>query len=116
MPGVHWETGEVKHLEFDLRKAPLSTQARVGEAVGKTAHKMEKDGKRFAPVLTGALRESIVAVIAGMTAEIGTDLRYAHYVEFGDGHGGPQPYMGPAFLRNEPGLSRDVADAAGDFL
>jgi HK97 gp10 family phage protein len=116
MAGIRWETGEVKHLEFDLTKAPLATQARVGVAVGNTARRMEKDGKRFAPVLTGALRESIHADIHGMEAEIGTDLSYAHFVEFGTGHGPPQPYMGPAFLKNEPKLKEDVADAAGDFL
>lgn len=48
--------------------------------------------RSLAPVLTGTLRESIVADEDGF----GSDVDYAAFVEYGTSDTAPQPYMGPA--------------------
>lgn len=70
---------------------------------------IEADAKVAAPVLTGALRESIEHEVDGDTLRVGSNLHYAAPVEEGHrivawGHETgkfqpPQPYLRPALYR-----------------
>lgn len=150
---VNIDSSEVRRLAVDLRNARGHVGAKASAAIRKTAFDIERDGKRFAPVDTGNLENSISTDITGdgrhgsMQADIGPTVDYGDDVEYGTqphvirpktpggvlafpGAGGgtvfaksvnhpgtaPQPYMGPAFDRNAPGLERALGDAGEDIL
>lgn len=101
--------------------------------------RVEADAKENAPVDDGTLRASITHEIdaSAIVGEIGTNVEYAPYVEFGTGifafngdgrktpwtyqdaegkwittagqH--PQPFLGPALERNKEKIKADIANA-----
>jgi HK97 gp10 family phage protein len=68
--------------------------------VEKYADLIAEAAKRYAPVKTGALRDSIVAHLNGLTAEItageGLPDARAVYMEYGTAHIVPRYYFRPA--------------------
>lgn len=94
----------LKRWEQRLKNVPQKVRARVREAIVQGADEIVTAQKRFAPVKTGKLRDSITATIGGqapkysqfgrmggkgdadLTAAItvgNSEVRYAHLVEFG---------------------------------
>jgi HK97 gp10 family phage protein len=92
----------IRKLAADLeRNAPrVGRLAAVG--VRATAVQVERTMKANAPVLSGALRDSIVTDIygggnsRGVSAVIGPTAEYGAIVEHGYANNPPQPYAGPA--------------------
>jgi HK97 gp10 family phage protein len=95
-------TIDVDHAAFD---------AGLAAAVGRIKLKSAADLERFAldvqnrarelcPVDTGRLRSSVIHTMGtdehGPYADIGTNVEYAPYVEFGTSHSAAQPYLRPA--------------------
>lgn len=82
----------------------------INSAVDNVAEDVKNDAQRYAPVLTGTLRESIhkTPVVDG-TARVGSVLNYAIDVEMGHhivawGHdtthfAAPQPFLRPALYQ-----------------
>lgn len=86
-------------------KVPQEVEQKVEEHVEKTAYKIEADAKRLAPVREvagGTLRRSIKTKFTGTgkdkMATIGTNVKYARYVEFGTSKMNAQPFLIPAFI------------------
>lgn len=71
----------------------------VKEIVNKTAASVNRKAKQKAPVDTGRLRSSIQmeAFKGGLAVEVGTNVKYAPYVEFGTRRMRAQPYLFPAW-------------------
>lgn len=113
---IHLDTSSVHRLAADLEAAPARQAPRLAGAVRQAARGVERDAQAFAPVRTGALKESIRAVAVGDHAEIVADVRYSAYVEEGTSDTAPQPFMRPAFERNLSRFERAVLDIGGDFL
>lgn len=67
-----------------------------GAAVQRVALEVMKDAKQFAPVDTGNLRRSITATGDGTDWQVGTNVEYAVYQEFGTSRMRAQPFLGPA--------------------
>jgi hypothetical protein len=84
------------------------------EAIPQVQPGRERFGQHFNLQLGGALRKSIEMeppAISGtrVSGSVGTDLRYALYVEFGTAaHGAAQPYLRPALMRYRYLLARSV--------
>ena len=114
--GIHVDASEVRELARDLAEAPGKIRRRAPEAIRKTALSIERSAKSIVPVETGLLRSSIGSDIGALSATIGTDLRYAHFVEWGTSEMAPQPYMRPAFDRNIGKLEQELGDACEDIL
>lgn len=76
------------------------------------------DAKARAPVLTGNLRRSITVEDGPGPREvnIGTDVEYAPFQEFGTSRMGARPYLRPAFDQNKPEVEREIADALWDLI
>lgn len=98
---------ELKGLNSLVASFDKDAKLAVGEArkaVRAVALNTERDAKIFAPVDTGALRNSISTTISGNAtfsqAEVGPTVEYGLYVEEGTSRTAPQAYMGPAFNRN----------------
>ena len=66
---------------------------RALDAVGAAAVGYAQD---LCPVDTGTLRGSITHAVGGDTVEVGTDVEYAPYVEFGTRKQRAQPFLTPA--------------------
>ena len=66
-------------------KATNKLTENITKALTKAALLVEADAKIHCPVDTGLLRNSITHTINGNEAEVGTNMEYAPYVEFGTG-------------------------------
>ena len=98
-----------------LEGSKLTLQAAARRGVHKAGLLVEGDAKNLCPVDTGQLRNSISTQAedtpAGAKAQVGTNVAYAPYVEFGTGQKGdpavahredwlgspPHPFLRPAF-------------------
>lgn len=110
------DSSQVSRLAADLGAAPVKVAADSTRAVSRSADRTQHDAQRFAPILTGALREGIVVVGEGLTASVVSTAPYADYVEYGTSDTAPQPYMRPAAELAGPRLADDVADAGEHIL
>jgi HK97 gp10 family phage protein len=92
--------------------ALIARAARVEDVVAMYADLIETEAKRFVPVDTGALRDSIVTQLHGWAAEItaGEGLTYARYVEYGTARAPAQPYLRPAMERHAAAFIRAVSE------
>jgi HK97 gp10 family phage protein len=107
---------QVIKLDAELGQAAATIAEKVSTAVAKTALDIEADAKALCPVDTGYLRGSISSSIGRLEAEIGPTAEYGHFLEWGTSRMAPQPYMTPAFDRNEPKLEQAIGQIAGDLL
>lgn len=84
---------------------------KVSGAVAQGGMLVETDAKAMAPVDTGLLRGSITSVPEGMTCEIGTNVEYGIYQEFGTYKMAAHPYLVPALVNNEEAILELIAAA-----
>lgn len=74
----------------------------VNVVVQRVALEVQRDAKRFCPVDTGTLQGSITAeqvhasVLTGVEWEVGTNVYYGPFVEFGTSRMAPQSFLGRA--------------------
>lgn len=87
---VVWNGNNVnKSIDQQIERALMSSAILVQGAAVKNA-----------PKDTGTLKASITREVGRDTANIGTSLEYAPYVEFGTRRQRAQPYLKPALLLN----------------
>lgn len=112
------DLSEVDDLVADMLTVGPRIAPPVRAAVGSTASSTQRDAKRFAPVLTGTLSASITATISGdgMSSEVGPEVEYGGYVEYGTSDTAPQPFMGPAAEANEEPFVKELELAADVVL
>lgn len=66
------------------------------EMIRRVASEVLADARRFVPVDTGELRDSLDMEVIGTSARVGTNNDYAVYVEKGTSKMKAQPYLRPA--------------------
>ena len=110
----------MSNLEIDARAFLASLddyQEDVLEGLQKDIEKaaltLEKNAKQNCPVDTGKLRASISTEVGNLEAEVGTNVEYALYVEFGTSKQSAQPFMRPALDKAITQLNRDMAKTLG---
>lgn len=79
---IHIDTSDVMRK---LDKSIENLSAGLYNALQEAGEVVRKDAVENCPVDTGRLKGSITSKVAGNTAEIGTNVEYAPYVEFGTG-------------------------------
>lgn len=120
--GISFDMSEINSLAVNLSNAAGQVGSRAAAVVRKTATDIEATSKQFAPVDTGALRNSIGHDITGdgrfggIEAEIGPTVNYGAYVEFGTSRQAPAAYMGPALDRHAPGFVTALEQLGGEVL
>lgn len=74
-------------IGLDRLKTKLNniTGINVRDAISKSCYIVETDAKKNCPVDTGTLRRSITSEIHDKYGEVGTNVEYAPYVEYGTG-------------------------------
>lgn len=78
-------------------------QVQIGLALEAIGLQAEGDAKLKCPVRTNNLRSSITHAVRDKTAYIGTDVKYAKYVEFGTGIYVPGGRQDPWAYQDEKG-------------
>lgn len=132
---IHIDTSDVINK---LDKVTENLSAGLHNALQEAGEIVRKDAVLNCPVQTGRLRGSITVNVEGNTAEIGTNVEYAPYVEFGTGAKGdksvahttrkswtyysggqffttsghaPQPFLVPAYKNNRDKIKQLIRQA-----
>ena len=109
---VDWR--ELERAARSMRDAPHIIQEELGRAVMELALLIEGHAKKRCPVDTGLLRSSILPVVESWAeAYVGTNVKYAIFVEYGTRKTKAQPYLEPAFLEGK-GRAKAIFDRAID--
>jgi len=104
----------LSELMGGLAKAAAITPLAV--VAVKASGEMIADAARGnAPVLTGALRDSIEVDASGLSVVVGPTVDYAPFVEFGTWKDAPQPFMGPAADAGTDGLASKLLQIGTAF-
>ena len=102
-----------------LDKLPRELDVDVEAVLEANAQDIELEAKRFAPVDTGKLRQSIKATkISDKTYKIAANetglAPYAPFVEYGTRFQRAQPFLFPAFFRGRAKFTDDLEDLLDD--
>lgn len=91
---------EVTVNQSALREFLVAEDGPIAKMLERAAVKVEADAIRRCPVDTGRLRASITHNLGkdstSVFADVGTDVEYAPYVEFGTVRNRAQPFLRPA--------------------
>lgn len=111
--GIYVEFKGMEEAEQAFDSLPLAVKNRVREVVKGIALAVQKDAKERCPVDTGRLRSSIHVLFRDdeMGAEVGTNVNYAGYVEFGTSRMRARPYMFPAAEEQQDHYTNQMAAA-----
>lgn len=109
------DVSEVLDLAADLVSGAAKVATEAGDAVSDAADELRSDAQSAAPVLTGALRQSITAEGSGTDWEVSAGARYAVYVEMGTSKMAPQPFLFPFVAKTQRGLEQDMAKLGDPF-
>jgi len=118
--GIEEAVSKLKKYQFIKRDAIKNIMKEIG-------FKVEADAKKTVPVDTGRLRASISTAISGQSGHsekdkvrtpsgepgfvvvIGSNVKYAPFVEFGTHKMSARPYLLPAYHKNQPELKTRIA-------
>lgn len=83
----------------------------VKDVLRVNGEQMLQRARKNAPVETGELRDSLRMDIdeAGFSVNIKSDVDHASYVEYGTRYKHAQPFIGPAFKRQQRRLKKDLS-------
>lgn len=94
---------DIDRIEFDegaIQALFNSPEGPVAKELAQKAVKVERIAKNLCAVDTGRLRSSIAWTFArdsqGLFAQVGSDVEYAAFIEFGTINMHAQPYLRPA--------------------
>lgn len=106
----------------DLTGSTEQALRAAADELSNTAYSVEKTAKenikRNKTVDTGRLLGSISTNVkqdgSGVTAEVGTNVEYANYIEYGTCKMGAKPFLNPAFEEETEGLENRIRQAIRD--
>lgn len=132
---IHFDVSDVINK---LDKVTENLSAGLYNALQESGEVVRKEAALNCPVQTGRLRGSIAVNVEGNTAEIGTNLKYAPFVEYGTGSKGdksvahttrekwtyysggqffttsgqaPKPFLTPALKNNKDTIIKLIREA-----
>lgn len=105
----------VEQLTVMLGAAAARQVQRIGQVLTVGAIETQNLARTRAPVDTGALRASISVdapryTTTGVSIDVGPEVSYAPFVEFGTSRAAAQPFMIPAADQVTPRLEQALAD------
>ena len=116
------DTSQLEAVGRDLRVNAGKVGAKAALAFRKTILDIEADAKGFAPVDTGALKNSLGHDITGdgrfgrMEGEVGGTVDYEIWQEIGTSTQPGTPHLAPAFDRRVPSFLEAVTQMGGEIL
>jgi HK97 gp10 family phage protein len=110
------DVSELEDLAALLVEAGVKADKISGERLREIATQLRDDAVAAAPVRTGDLAASIYMRGGKDFRRVGSDIRYAFFVEFGTSDTPPQPFLFPAARRAEDDLFREFERLADHTL
>lgn len=110
------DVSEVYGLARDIKAAPAKVRARAETVIQVGGHRVLATMQVRTPVDTGNLKSSESVDIDGLRFEAGPTADYAEYVELGTSRMAAEPYAGPAFDQELPGIIDAIGDAGSRIL
>lgn len=101
----------VEELQVALEQFDSSMQKHVHEQLASWAEDVKALAKQRVPVKTGRLQSSIYAKIREWVAELGAEVAYALFVEFGTRYMQAHAYLFPAVQECLPRLEQIICEA-----
>ena len=101
----------VEEFKAAMQQFDSAMQRYVHRQLASWAADVKALAKQLVPVKTGHLRSSIYAKIQEWVAEIGAEVTYALFVEFGTRYMQAQPYLYPAIQEHLPQLEAIICEA-----
>lgn len=104
---------EIKGVESVVNKLSsmnLIVQTETKIALKEAGMKIQADAKRNTLVDTGRLKNSITTEIwnNGLTVTVGTNVKYAPFVEYGTSRWAGKPFLRPAYKDNTENIQREL--------
>jgi HK97 gp10 family phage protein len=98
---IDWDAGSQRSFQRAVERGLTGYRFRVRDDLRTAGIMVQNRARQLAPVDTGRLRSSIVSKVTQSTGsaeaiEVGTNVEYAPYVEFGTRHMRAQPFLRPA--------------------
>lgn len=106
---VEGAAGLINKLKLLVPAVRRATQ----DAVATTALQIESTAKELAPVDTGRLRASIGITFAPdrLSAQVGSNVSYSPFIEFGTSRMRAQPFLAPAFEQHRTAFLANLKQA-----
>jgi phage gpG-like protein len=104
---------EDKELLAKVRKAKQEVYRKVMGELLIGAKEIQSNAREIVPVRKNFLKPSIIHEPIEDGFVVGSNSKYANYIEFGEPqgtgpNGGPRPYLRPAFHNNKENIRRRV--------
>lgn len=115
MSDVSVDTSELTTLANELAAAAPKAERVSSTKLSEIAQQMRDDAVARAPEDTGDLKASIYLRGGKDYRMVGSELRYAFFVEFGTSDTAPQPYLWPAARTAEESLFRELEKLGDPF-
>jgi HK97 gp10 family phage protein len=100
---------QLAKLAEDMVGAGVQSDLNLEHATDKVAEKIAVEQRNTAPVLTGALRDSIsIEHVGKAEVRVGPTVPYARFVEDGTANMAPQPFIRPAAAKFKDEYAHEV--------
>lgn len=116
MAFVSIDLSEVHELARDLQRNADEVPAKAQRVVAAGGYRVAARAQAIAPVDTGALKSSISVDVGSLSFEAGPSIEYGVYQELGTSEMPPQPFLGPAFDQELPGIEGALAAVGAEIL
>lgn len=110
------DLSEVHALARDIQRNADETPAKAERVIAAGGHRVLARMQTLTPVDTGLLKSSESVDIAGLRFEAGPTADYGEYVELGTSRMAAEPYAGPAFDQELPGIESALAAVGAQIL
>ena len=108
---------EGRQAKEEFKRMGKVAESKIEKALQKAGLIVERDAKINCPVDTGRLRSSISSrVVDGNVAEIGSNVNYARYVNYGTTKMSPRPYLSTALITNKIKIKRLLMQAIRESM
>lgn len=110
---ISWDLAD---LIRGIDRAKKTIDEIIREQINEAAINIQRDAKKACPVDTGRLRSSIIFTLYSSldgyeAGEVGTDVEYAVFQEYGTRYIAPVRFLTSAYLKEEAALQGRLATA-----
>jgi len=111
---VNYDLKGLRQFANNVKKKPAQVQRAVNSELNRSALRVERQAKKYAPYDTGWLSNNIYSMGTGVLQySVISPVGYSIYLELGTRYMAAQPYMYPALEDEYPLLMRRLKQIMG---